>query len=58
LFHCSMCYIGKVFTFRIQAFVVMQGDCFTIDGVVVKTGIPEYQNEMGEGDSHNHSIAY
>ena len=40
---------------RIQAFAVKQG---IIDTAAVKTGIPEYENEMGEGDSHNRSIAY
>jgi hypothetical protein len=29
-----------------------------IDGVVVKTGIPEYPNEIGEGVSNNRSISY
>jgi len=38
-----MCYIGKVFTLRIHAFAAKLE---IIDTAAVKTGIPEYQNEI------------
>jgi hypothetical protein len=50
-----MCYILKVFTSRTQAFATKQG-FFIGNGIAVKVGVPEYENEIGEGDSHNRSI--
>ena len=38
MFHCSMCYIGKVFISRIQAFAAKLE---IIDTAAVKTGITE-----------------